>query len=120
MQDKKPLRNSQDYINVSVDRKNHNEIQEYLSKECDGASIGKFYDKAAMERLQRLKEKNSLFSKFNTMTLLSNGWKKDGSSSYKRGNDIVVYTGIHWLFNGEKLTEDNYIDKIYDKSKAKL
>lgn len=120
MSEKKPLKSRrEEFVNISVLRINHDEIQKYLDEE-DGGFIGRFYDKAAMEKLKRLKEKDGLFSKFNTQTLLSNGWRKDGSSSYKRGADIVIYTGIHWLHNGEKLTEDNYIDKIYDKSKAKL
>lgn len=55
MTDKKPLRNPKDYINVSVLRSNQELVKQYLEKEGIGADVGKFYDKAAMEKLNKLK-----------------------------------------------------------------
>lgn len=113
-------RNPDDFITVTVLRSVHAEIKKYLEELNEGGDIGKFYDAAGVEKLNRLKDRNSLFSKFNTQTLISNKWKKIGNSKYQRGEDVVEYTGTFWLHNGERLTEDNYIDKIYDKMLAKV
>jgi len=116
-------RDPKDYTTVTVLKKPHEEIIEYLNKlenDFKTIHIGKFYEMAAAEKLKNLKNKNSLFGKFNSQTLFSNGFSKAGGSSYKRGDDIVRYDGVYWFYNDERLTEENYIDKIYDKLKTKF
>ena len=56
--------------------------------------------------------KPTQFHFFNTHDLINNGWVKKGSSSYVKGNDVIVYTGTNWLYNNELLTEQNYLEKI--------
>ena len=57
MTDKRPLKNPKDYINVSVFRANHQMVKDHLEMLGDGQDIGKFYDKAAMEKLEKEKLK---------------------------------------------------------------
>lgn len=106
------------YITVKVLRVNHAEIKKYLQEIGNGDDIGKFYDKAGLEKLKTLKDRNSLWGRFNTQTLLSNGFKKIGSSSYQRGEDVVNYTGVYWYYNDILMNENNYEKLIYDKTKA--
>lgn len=65
-----------------------------------------------IEEHEKQNLKASHFDLLNTQYLLDNGWVKIASSSYKRGNDVIVYTGTYWVFNDEKLTEENYLNKI--------
>ena len=110
-------RNPKDYINITVVRSNHEQIKNYLDEEGVGGDIGKFYDKAAMDRLQRLKIRNTPFDLISTETFLKAGWEKSGSSTYKRGESTCMYTGTFWYCDGVQLTKDNWYEKIGDKTK---
>jgi len=46
-----------DYINVAVIRTNHALVKSFLDEDGKGRDIGKFYDAAAMEKLQKEKSK---------------------------------------------------------------
>jgi hypothetical protein len=112
-------RNPQDYITVTVLRSCHEEIKKYLSQEGHGGDIGKFYDKAATERLHKLKTRNTPFDLISSETFIKAGWEKIGNS-YKRGESIAMYTGTFWFCDGIQLTKDNWYEKIGDKTKAKF
>lgn len=56
MIDKKPLRNPKDYINVSVLRCDHELIKQHLDEKKTGEDIGKFYNTAAIEKMQKEKK----------------------------------------------------------------
>jgi len=106
----KPKRNNADYTNVCVHKNNLQEVKNYL-EEQDEFHIGKFYEKAAIERLARLRS-NSGINLLSTTTLLQNGWAKTGSSTYKREGCTILYNGVNWFLDGELLTEQNYKEKI--------
>lgn len=112
--------NPKDFINVTVLREHHTEVKNYLKEIGDGTDIGKFYDKAAIEKLKIIKEKNSLWNRFNHQTLISNSFTKIGNTSYKRGEDVVTYTGTYWYYNDILMDESNYESLIFDKTKAKF
>ncbi len=52
------------------------------------------------------------FELLNTNFLLYMGWERFDGTSYKKGNDVIKYSGTEWFINGEKLTEQNYLEKI--------
>jgi len=97
-----------EYIRVAVSKKVHAEVKAYLK--LAGGDIGKFYDNAAMSKLNQLKNKSAI-NRLSSQTLIDGGWQKDGSY-YRKGTDFMFYTGTEWLFNGELLTEQNYLEKI--------
>lgn len=57
MPENKTKRNPNDYINVSVLRINHESIKKHLESKKTGEDIGKFYDLAAIEKMQKEKSK---------------------------------------------------------------
>jgi hypothetical protein len=116
----KPIQQPSEYITVSVRRINHTEIKKYLEEIGDGTDIGKFYDKAAIDRLHKLKIRNTPFDLISTDTFLKAGWEKTGSSTYKRGEQVAMYTGTWWYVDGTQLTKDNWYEHIGDKTKAKF
>ena len=113
-------RNHKDYITVTVLRVTHSEIKKYLEEESEGGDIGKFYDKAAADRLHKLKTRNTPFDLISTDTFLKAGWEKHGSSTYKRGESVAMFTGTYWYCDGVQLTKDNWYEKIGDKKKASI
>lgn len=116
----KTTNNNPDYIRIAVLRTTHFEIKKYLEEQGDGGDIGKFFDKAALDRLHRLKIRNTPFDLISTDTFLKAGWKKTGSSTYQRDESVCMYTGTFWYCDGVQLTKDNWYEKIGDKTKAKL
>lgn len=119
MNQEKPKRTPQEYINVSVPRNNYFRIKEFLEKHFEGASIAKFYDNGAMDRMFRIEKRNTPFDLISTDTFLKAGWEKIGSSTYRRGDSIAMYTGTFWYCDGVQLTKDNWYEKIGDKTKLK-
>jgi hypothetical protein len=105
---------------IHISEEAHAIITEFLKLEGEGRWIGKFIENAALHEVESLKKKKGLFQYLSSYTLISNGFKKDGNSCYKRGGDIVKYDGVYWYCNGEKLTEENYEEKIFDKRLAKF
>lgn len=105
---------------IRISKDAHAIISDFISNECSDRKIGKFVEAAALKEIKQIRKGDHPFNFFNTSTLISNGWRKEGSSTYKRGENVVIYTGTNWYYNGEELTKDNYIEKIYDKIKAKL
>ncbi len=90
----------------------HDQVSQYIIEQGEDIKIGKFFEKAGLEKLTRLQNSNSSFSLLSTSVLLSNGWKKQGNN-YKKGDDTIRYMGTYWLYNGETtLTEQNYLEKI--------
>lgn len=119
MSEKSPLKNRRnEYVNVSVLRVHHDEIQKYLD-DNEGGFIGKFYDKSAIEKLYRLIKRNTPFNLLSTETLIKNGWERLGSSTYKRESNVIMYTGVYWYCNGEQLTPDNFREYIGNKMNFK-
>ncbi len=114
----KTTNNNPDYIRIAVLRTTHYEIKNFLQEQGDGGDIGKFYDKAAADRLHRLRIRNTPFDLISTETFIKAGWEKTGSSTYKRGESICMYTGTFWYCDGIQLTKDNWYEKIGDKTKA--
>lgn len=58
--DKKIKRNPSDFINVCVKKANHEKIKFYLENESPtGGLVGAFYDKAGIEKLEKLKKEKS-------------------------------------------------------------
>lgn len=51
-------KSKRDNTNVTVVRANHELVRTFLEEQGLGADIGKFYDKAAMEKLQKEKNKS--------------------------------------------------------------
>jgi hypothetical protein len=113
----KTTNNNPDYIRIAVLRTTHSEIKNYLQEQGDGGDIGKFYDKAASDRLHKVKSRNTPFDLISTETFLKAGWEKVGNS-YKRGNSVAMFTGTFWFCDGVQLTKDNWYEKIGDKTKA--
>jgi len=111
---------SEKYITITIHRDSHKEVKDFLDDRAEGGAIASFYMKAASHLLAKLRARESQFELLNTTILLRYGWEKSGSSTYKRGNDVVMYTGAIWYYNGEQLTKDNYIEKIGDKISAKI
>jgi len=103
--------NNPELIRVAVSKTNHYEIKQFLKEDGTGQDIGKFYDRAAMKELSHLKNQ-SPFSKIDSQLLFDNGWTKHAGSSYVRGNYTIWYSGTEWFYNGELLTEQNYLEKI--------
>ena len=104
---------------VHVSESTHTEVKKYLEEDGNGGDIGKFYDKAAIDRLHKLKTRNTPFDLISSETFIKAGWEKVGNS-YKRENSIAMFTGTHWFCDGVQLTKDNWYEKIGDKTKAKF
>jgi len=111
----KPTSNKDKTVHVS--ELTHGEVKKHLDKEGVGGDIGKFFDKAAIEKLSRLKNQNS-FSRLDSNFLLSNGWVKDmlSRNTYVKGKSVITYTGTSWLCDGEFLTEENFEEKLNTKT----
>ncbi len=97
--------------NVGICPDVYNAVSAYIDERGLGGAMGKFFEKAATERLQKLKNQ-SLFSKINSQLLISNGWDNVGGSFYTKEQNYIEFTGTYWLFNNELLTEQNYLEKI--------
>jgi len=114
----KPISNKDKTVHVT--EATHTEVKNHLEAEGAGGDIGKFFDKAAVEKLSRLKNQ-SPFSKIDSQLLFNHGWEKAKIShgagiDYLRGKDIVKYTGTEWFHNGELLTEENFEEKLNTKT----
>lgn len=115
----KPRRNPNEWINISVPRELYNSIKTFLD-EGIGGSIWRVYHRGALNEFQIMKQRNSPSSLLSSSVLLRNGWKKEGSSAYKRDNDVIFFDGIHWFLNGSQLTVNNYIEEVFKKDVAKF
>jgi len=111
MLDDKPKRKPEDFKNVCVSKATHSAVKDYLD-ENNEAHIGKFFDNAAKERLDKLRNSQSDFKLMSTPLLLFYGWEKVGGSLYWKNENTIKYDGVNWLFNNELLTEQNYLEKI--------
>lgn len=116
----KPKRKKEDYINVSVPRNNYLQIKDFLEKYFEGASIAKFYDNGAMERMYRIQKRNTPIDLLSGSKLLSLGWAQISNATYQKEKNIIMYSGTYWFFNGEQITPENYHEKLGNKTKAKL
>lgn len=106
------LLNSKKTKSIRVSEFAHDKVSKYITEQGQDIKIGKFFEKAGLEKLTRLQNSNSPFALLSTNVLLSNGWKKQGNN-YKKGDDTIRYMGTYWLYNGETaLTEQNYLEKI--------
>ena len=105
-------RESKDFITVTVPRTNYLLIKAFLDKYFEGASIAKFYDKGAMERMYRIEKRNTPTDLLNTDTLIKFGWEKTANATYKKGESIIMYTGTYWFIDGEQITPENYHSKL--------
>ncbi len=47
-------------------------------------------------------------------SLLSNGWIKNGSG-FEKGEDVIMFDGVFWYLNGNKITEKDYPELIFKK-----
>ena len=119
MNQEKPKRSPKEYINVSVDRTNYFRIKEFLEKYFEGASIAKFYDKGAMERMYRIDKRNTPIDILSGGKLESMGWAKIANATYKKEEDVIMYSGTYWFFNGDQITPENYNSKFSNLKKAR-
>jgi hypothetical protein len=101
---------------IHISESTHNEAKKLTDE--NGWNLGVFCDKAISEKVTRVKVRNTPFDLINTDTFLKAGWEKTGSSTYKRGSQIAMFTGTYWYCDGVQLTKDNWHQYIGDKKKA--
>lgn len=112
-------REKEDYINVSVLRINQIRIKEFLDKYFEGAPVGAFYDKAALERMYRIEQRNTPIDILSGDKLVNMGWEKISNATYKKEESVIMYSGTRWFIDGEQITPENYHIKLGNKLKTK-
>lgn len=97
---------------IRVSEYSHSVISKYIFEEGEDIKIGRFFEKAALEKYEKLTRQKNPLSLLSGITLVQHGWKKEGSSAYKKGGDILFHDGVSWHYNGEQLNNKNYSEEI--------